>query len=46
MTYRTEAVVSADIEELSFQTSHFDSLLNDQDLALNLDLFEIKRDKV
>ena len=46
MTYRTEVVVPAEIGEPSFQIAHFDSLLNDHGLALNLDLIEIKRDKV
>ena len=45
MTYMTEVVVPAEIREPSFRTTHFDPLANDQGLALNLDLIEIKRDK-
>ena len=45
MTYGTEAMVPAKIGEPSFRTAHFDSYFNDQGLALNLDLIEIKRDK-
>ena len=46
MTYGTKAVVSVEIGELSFRTAHFDSLINGQGLALNLDMIKIKRDKV
>ena len=45
MTYGTEVVVLAEIGEPSFWIAHFDSLFNDQGLALNFDLIEIKRDK-
>ena len=46
MTYGTKVVVPAKIDEPSFWTWRFDSLFNDQGLALNLDLLEIiKRDK-
>ena len=44
ITYRTDVVVLAKIVEPSFRVAHFDYLLNDQGLALNLDLNEIKRD--
>ena len=45
MTYGNEAVIPIEIGKLSFQTKHFDTLLNDQGLSLNLDLLEIKSDK-
>ena len=45
MTYGTKVVVLAEIGEPSFWTMRFDSLLNDQGLALNLDLTKIKKDK-
>ena len=46
MTYGTEAVILAKIGEPLFRIAHFDFLLNDNGLALNLDMIEIKRDKV
>ena len=45
MTYGTEVVVPAEIGEPLFQTAHFNSLINDQGLVLNLDLIKVKRDK-
>ena len=45
MTYGTKAIVPAEIGEPSCRTSLFDYLTNNQGLALNLDLIEIKRDQ-
>ena len=45
MTYETEPIILAEVGEPSFRIAHFDHLTNDQGLALNLDLIEIKRDK-
>ncbi|KAL5537617.1 hypothetical protein UlMin_044856 [Ulmus minor] len=45
MTYGTEAVLPVEVGEPSFCTTQFDSEVNDQGLALNLDLVEIKRDE-
>ena len=45
MAYGIEVIVPSEIGEPTFQTTRFDSLLNDQGLALTLDLLEIKRDK-
>ena len=45
MFYGTEAIVPSKIGEPTFQKTRIDSLLNNQGLALNLDLLEIKRDK-
>ena len=44
MTYGTEAVVPTEISEPSFQVEQFDPEPNVEDLSLNLDLLEIKRD--
>ncbi|KAL5553461.1 hypothetical protein UlMin_040862 [Ulmus minor] len=45
MTHGTEAVLPVEVGEPSFRTMQFDSEVNDQGLALNLDLVEIKRDE-
>ena len=45
MTYGTEAIIPVEIGEPSFRTAQFDPPTNDQDLALNLDLVEIKREE-
>ncbi|KAL5545737.1 hypothetical protein UlMin_005424 [Ulmus minor] len=45
MTYGTEAVLPVEVGEPSFRTIRFDSEVNNQGLALNLDLVEIKRDE-
>ena len=45
MTYQTESIILVEIGESFFWTAHFDSLLNEQGLALDLDLIKIKRDK-
>ena len=46
MMYGTEAIILDEIGEPLFRTVHFDLETNDQGLELNLDLVEIKRDKV
>ena len=38
-------MIQIEIGEPLFQTTYFDSYFNDQGLAWNLDLIEIKRDK-
>lgn len=45
MTYGIEAIVSTEIGEPSFRMANYDLVTNDEGLALNLDLIEIKRDK-
>ena len=45
MTYGTEAVLLVEVGEPSFRTTQFGSETNDQGLALNLDLIEVKRDE-
>lgn len=45
MTYGAEAVLPVEVGEPSFRTTQFSLETNDQGLALNLDLIEIKRDK-
>lgn len=45
MTYGIEVVVSVEIGEPSFRTTNYDPVTNDEGLALNLNLIEIKRDK-
>ena len=45
MTYGTEVVIPVEVGEPSFRTTQFGSQTNDQGLALNLDLVEIKRDE-
>ena len=45
MTYGTEAVILVEVGEPSFRTTQFGPQTNDQGLALNLDLVEIKRDE-
>ncbi|KAL5579158.1 hypothetical protein UlMin_011600 [Ulmus minor] len=45
MTYEMEAVIPVEVGEPSFCTTQFGSQTNDQGLALNLDLVEIKRDE-
>ena len=45
MTYGTEAVLPVEVGEPSFRTTQFNPEVNDQGLALNLDLIEIKRDE-
>ena len=46
MTYGTEVVVPTEISKHSSWTENFDLDLNDQGLSFNLDILEIKRDKV
>ena len=45
MTYGTEAIMPVEVGEPSFRTAQFDLQTNNQGLALNLDLIEIKRDE-
>ena len=45
MMYGTEAVIPVEVGEPSFRTTLFDPQTNEQGLALNLDLIEIRRDE-
>ena len=45
MTYGTEVVIPIEVGEPSFRTAQFDPQTNNQGLALNLDLIEIKRNE-
>ena len=45
MTYGTEDVITVEVGEPSFRTTQFSSQTNDQGLALNLDLIEMRRDE-
>ncbi|GJZ08956.1 hypothetical protein Tco_0543239 [Tanacetum coccineum] len=45
LTYGTEAVILAKIEMLTYHTAKVDTVHNDEELRLNLDLLEEKRER-